>query len=185
MKKKNKTKKKLPRGEYSSRLKHVNRYGRLRWKLDSDSLLKFKSYEGTGTVPSPLVTEMITALFNRNFKMDMDEVLVRKFAVQLLSMLGILSIYNSDRRVCLDRTFQMFCYPERMINDGDRGRYVFSLRTVVNPKHLSSYLHDILFKGEVTDTTLEEEVNTTTFIEELFTKYYENLLTDSEEKLNS
>ena len=182
---KKKAKKKMPRGEYSNRLKHVNRYGRLRWKLDSDSLLKFKSYEGTGTVPSPLVTEMITALFNRNFNMDMDEVLVRKFTVQLLSMLGILSIYNSDRRVCLDRTFQMHCYPEKMINDGNKGKYVFSIRTVVNPNHLSSYLHDILFKGEVTDSTPEEEVSTTTLIEELFAKYYENLLTDSEDKLSS
>jgi hypothetical protein len=171
---KKKTKDKYFRGSNCNRLKNLNRYNRLKFKLDSDCLIKFRSLEGTRTVPSPIVTEMITALFNRNFEMDVDEVLVRKFAVQLLSMLGLIAIYNSDRKVNIDKVFQLHCYPHKMEDTEGGSKYVFSLRTAMKPKYLSSYLHQILFESENT----EEIEESTVLIDELYLSYLNGLLND-------
>ena len=178
--KRKKPKKRLKdrRGWDSNRLKNVNRYNRLKFKLHADCLLDFRSLEGTRTVPSPVVTEMITALYNRNFETEMEEYKVRKFATQLLSMLGLIAIFNNDRRVCIDKVFQLHCYPEKMQSLGGGSRYVFSMRTTMKPEYLTSYLHQLLFESE----TIEEIGYESTELEELFSGYLKGLLGQSEEE---
>jgi hypothetical protein len=160
----------------------LNRYNRVKFKLDSDCLLKFRSLEGSCTVPSPVVSEMLTALFNRNFSMNMDEKSVKNYTVQLLSMLGIISLFNNDRRVCIDRVFELHSYPHKIKEDDEFSRYVFSLRTSLKPEHLVSYLYQLLFDNE--DINLEEINKTDDYINNVFILYLENLIKNSDQRLN-
>lgn len=166
----------------TKRVNNLNRYNRVKFKLDSDCLLKFRSLEGSCTVPSPIVAEMIVALFNRNFNMDTDEALVRKFTIQLLSILGIVSLFNSDRRVCIDRVFELHSYPHKVKEDDEFSRYVFSLRTAVKPEHLVSYLYELLFDGE--DIDLKDINKTDGYISSLFINFLEGLIDDSSKRLD-
>lgn len=166
---------------------NLGNYNRLKFKLDSDCLLRFRSLEGTRTVPSPVVSEMITALFNRNFDTEMDESLVRKFAVQLLSMLSLVAIYNNDRKICIDKVFQLRAYPNAIEENEneDGGRYVFSIRTTMKPKYLTSYLYNILFEGFLPKEVESNEIeDTTAYINDLFLEYFKNLQKSSSKREN-
>jgi len=166
---------------------NLGNYNRLKFKLDPDCLLRFRSLEGTRTVPSTVVAEMMTALFNRNFDTDMDESSVRKFAVQLLSMLSLISIYNNDRKVCIDKVFQLRAYPDTIEENENKGggRYVFSIRTTMKPKYLTSYLYNILFEGLLPKEIESNEVeDTTAYINDLFLEYFKNLQKNSSKRGN-
>lgn len=165
----------------SEKYKSINNFLRGKFRLDPNNMLKFRSMEGNTIVPPHIVSGFIASLFRRNLKMEIDEEVATKITVQLFALLGIMSIYNSDRKVCIHNLFQLHTFPDLIDeNKKDENRYVFSVKINDRPTHLSSYLHRILFE-KIIEKEVEEDKEVG--IEDLFLSYFDGLISNSKEAL--
>ena len=159
------------------RHKNIDLYDKRKFNLDADCLLRFRCVEGTGIVPHSTVSHMISTLFNKNFNLQVEEYDIKKFTVQLLALLGILSIFNNDKHVEIGHVFRLHSYAEKIKKNTGENKYVFNLRTVACPKYLTSYLYQLLL-----DCVDEEELARDN-LENILYSYLEEIYEQSGKRL--